>query len=459
MTDLRVLTNSASQVTTALRPAASPVYNRLFWLTYAANTVLVLANALTFRFAEFVTFLGGTEQLTGMVISVGVLSAVVVRFRLGHDIDACGTRRLWLTSTLLFAAACGLLILTHSISWVLYVARIAFSIGIAGMFTCSMVNIQNEVPAGRRTEAIGSLGTSGFLGMILGSILGDIAFAALPGGGGRFTLLFSVALALGCVYLVLVFVITHNHNRPRPGRINPPVYRLIRRYWPGSVMLVALVMGGGLVVTTVFLTRMATQRGIANIGTFFVAYSLAALTCRIVTRNWSRTVGRRRMIAVGLCGHTVGHLLLMTVWSPWQLAAPAIFCGLGHGLLFPAVTSLGSGNFPVRFRGTGTTVALGMCELGVAIASPPLGWIIDAWGFNTMYAVSAAVTVALGTVYLVRSRSLVDDEQVAVTPTRDGSMTLPTDRPAPPRTTRNAEGDAEPKNTASVPPKSVDVSA
>ena len=113
-------------MTTVLRSAASPVYNRLFWLTYAANTVLVLANALTFRFAEFVTFLGGSEQLTGTVISVGVLCAVAVRFRLGHDIDACGTRRLWLTSTLLFAAACGLLMLTHSISWVLYVARIAF---------------------------------------------------------------------------------------------------------------------------------------------------------------------------------------------------------------------------------------------------------------------------------------------------------------------------------------------
>ena len=80
-------------MTTALRATASPVYNRLFWLTFAANTVLVLANALTFRFAEFVTFLGGTEQVTGTVISVGVLSAVAVRFRLGQDIDACGTRR------------------------------------------------------------------------------------------------------------------------------------------------------------------------------------------------------------------------------------------------------------------------------------------------------------------------------------------------------------------------------
>jgi MFS family permease len=445
-------------VTTVLRSAASPVYNRLFWLTYAANTVLVLANALTFRFAEFVTFLGGSEQLTGTVISVGVLCAVAVRFRLGHDIDACGTRRLWLTSTLLFAAACGLLMLTHSISWVLYVARIAFSIGIAGMFTCSMVNIQNEVPAERRTEAIGSLGTSGFLGMILGSLLGDIAFAALPDGGARFTLVFSVALVLGGVYLALVMVITRNHRRPQPGRINPPVYRLIRRYWPGSVMLVALLMGAGLVVTTVFLTRMATERGIANIGTFFVAYSLSALACRVFTRNWSRTVGRRRMIAVGLCGHVVGQLLLMAVHSPWQLAVPALFCGLGHGLLFPAVTSLGSGTFPDRFRGTGTTIALGMCELGVAISSPLFGWIIDSWGFNAMYAVSVALSVTLGTVYLVRSRHFVDDEQIQATTTDDNSLPVPT-LSVSLSTTRDPDGDDELKSPVVVPRKSVDVSA
>jgi len=443
---------------TTTRLAASPVYNRLFWLTYAANTVLVLANALTFRFAEFVTFLGGTEQMTGTVISVGVLSSVAVRFRLGQDIDACGTRRLWLTSTVLFGIACGLLVLTDGITWVLYVARIAFSIGIAGMFTCSMVNIQNVVPAERRTEAIGSLGTSGFIGMILGSLLGDVVFTALPDGSGRFTVLFSTALALGLVYLVLVMVITRGDSRPEHRRHHPPVYWLIGRYWPGSVMLVALVMGAGLVVTTVFLTRMATERGIASIGTFFIGYSLSALICRVGTRKWSRTVGRRRMIAIGLCGHTIGHLLLMTVWTEWQLVVPAVFCGLGHGLLFPAVTSLGSGSFPVHFRGTGTTIALGMCELGTAIFSPLFGWIIDTWGFNTMYTVSATLTVALGSVYLVRSCYLVDDERVGASVV-DAIRESSDQSTVSVRIARDPATDTDLKIPVLTPEASVDVSA
>ena len=442
------------------RPAntTSPVYNRLFWLTYAANTVLVLANALTFRFAEFVTFLGGTEQTTGTVISVGVLAAVAVRFRLGQDIDVSGTRRLWLASSTLFAAACGLLLLAQEISWVLFAGRIAFSIAVAGMFTCSMVNIQNIVPAERRTEAIGSLGTSGFFGMIIGSVLGDVVFGWLPGGNERFFVLFATSLVLGAIYLGLVLVITRGHSPPSVRRRRPPVHLLVRKYWPGSVMLVALVMGAGLVVTTIFLTRLATARGISNIGTFFIGYSLSALVCRVGTRHWSRTVGRRRMIAVGLCGHATGHLLLITAWSEWQLLAPAIFCGLGHGLLFPAVTSLGSGSFPSRYRGTGTTVALGMCELGTAIFSPLLGWVIDSFGFAAMYGCSISVTVVFGTFYLIRSRHLVDDEREM----NEASAPIPRVSPTPEvvvRTSRAPATDTDLQIPAVVLDKSVDVSA
>lgn len=390
---------------------SSPVYNRIFWLIFAANTTLVLANALTFRFAEFVRFLGGTEQLTGLLVGTGAFAAIAVRLKLGDDIDTCGVRRLWLTCGTLFVTGCGLLVLTESLSWVLYVARIAFSVGMAGMFTCSMVCIQNAVPAERRTEAIGSLGTSGFIGMIAGTLLGDLVFNALPDGSIRYTILFGAALALGTVYLGIVLFVTVDDST-RSSRSNPRVFYLMFRYWPGSVMLVALVMGAGLAVTTVFLTRMATARNINGIGTFFTSYALSALVIRVLTRNWSRTLGRRKMILLGLCGHACGHGLLITVQSQWQFILPALACGMGHALLFPAVISLSSGAFPRRFRGTGTTFALGVTELGVVVFSPLLGWIIDTWNFNTMFATSAVITITFGSVYLITSRQLHDDERL-----------------------------------------------
>jgi nitrate/nitrite transporter NarK len=127
-------------------------------------------------------------------------------------------------------------------------------------------------------------------------------------------------------------------------------------------------------------------------------------------------------------------------------------------LLFPAVTSLGSGPFPSRFRGTGTTIALGMCELGVALASPLFGWIIDAWGFNAMYAVSVTLTVTLGTVYLVRSQDHADDEQVA-TPTASAKLESDSRQTAMPCTAADPADASTRTQPVTTPRKSLDVSA
>ena len=57
----------------ALRESET-IYNRVFWLAYAANVSLVTANALTFRFAELVNYLGGTEEITGAIVSTGMFA-------------------------------------------------------------------------------------------------------------------------------------------------------------------------------------------------------------------------------------------------------------------------------------------------------------------------------------------------------------------------------------------------
>lgn len=389
------------------------VYGKVFWLQYLANTALVLANALTFRFAELVSFLGGTERIAGDIVAVGLAVAVVVRLSAAHVIDDFGTRRMWILSSLLYLVGCGLLIVARDIGWAIYLGRIAYVVGLTSMFACSMTNIQHRVPAHRRTEVIGNLGSSGFIGMILGSNIADWYIRFLPHGHVQFAALFGTAAVVGVVYLIIVLILTDG-DRPLREHPSAPAFRLLFRHWPGMVVLVSMIMGLGVTVTTVFLTRYATHRGIEGLGWFFSAYAVSAFAFRILARNWSRTIGRHWMLIRGLLGHTAGHLLLLTVTEGWQFILPAIVCGFGHALLFPAVVSLGSGAFPPESRGAGTAIILGFTDFGSLLFSPILGRIIVDAGFTAMFLTSAATALLVAIIYVPIAIRHRDEESTPV---------------------------------------------
>jgi MFS family permease len=388
------------------------VYDRTFWLAYLANTSLVFANALTFRFAELVSFVGGTEKVAGDIVAVGLTIAVIVRLAASHVIDDYGTRRLWIVTTLLFITGCVMFLLAQSVSLELYVARTVFVVGLTGMFACSMTHIQNQVPLERRTEVIGNLGSSGFIGMILGANAGDWILRLIPAGRGQFLALFGLAAFIGIIYLAIVMEMTKGQRRPITHRPSPPAWKLLIRHWPGAVVVVGLVMGLGVTVNTVFLTRFATTRGIASLGMFFTAYALSAFVFRIQAAHWSRTIGRHWMLVRGLLGHTVGLALLATVTQGWQLILPAIVCGFGHALLFPGVVSLGSGSFPPESRGTGTATILGLVDFGSLVFSPILGRIIVNVGFEWMFLIASGCALLTAIGYSVVAWQYPDHEEV-----------------------------------------------
>lgn len=401
--------------------ASGTIYNRIFWLTYVANLSLVTANALTFRFAELVAYLGGTERVAGSIVSLGVIGALTARLVLGQALDRYGVRLLWAFAAVLFVGGSAAFLFGEAVSWQLYAARIAFAVGLAGMFTCSMVFIQNQVPAHRRTEVIGSLGSSGFLGMIVGTQLGDWIFHTWSPGQGQFVLLFGGAAGLGALHLAIVVFLTRKdvHNRPDE---TPGAHRLVVRYWPGSVVLAAMMMGISFTVTSVFLTRFSTHWGLRGIGTFFTVYSGSAFVFRIGGRRWNSVIGRHLMILLALGGMGVGFSLLPFVRSEWHFVLPAVACGFGHALIFPAVVSLGAGAFPQAYRGTGTTIVLGFTEVGAMISAPVLGGIIDHFGFTPMFFTVAGTAVGIGVFYALTGARQPDDDVLASEPATQPAM-------------------------------------
>lgn len=410
-------------MTTTLAPPAPEttrliepnVYDRTFWLGYLANTLLVLANALTYRFAELVNYLGGTERVAGDIVAVALLLSVFVRLSISHVIDDYGTRRMWVLSSLLYIVGCAMFLTARDLSWWIYAARMAFVVGLTGMFACSVTHIQNHVPPHRRTEIIGNLGSSGFIGMVLGSNLGDWILRTVPDGRPQFFALFGGAAVLGIIYMAIVMTITHGQRHVTTAP-SAPAYRLLVRHWPGAVVMVALLMGLGITVTTVFFTRFATSRGIDGIGVFFTGYAISAFCFRISVQNWGRTIGRHWMLVRGLLGHAVGHLLLAFATQSWHLILPSIVCGFGHALLFPGVVSLGAGAFPRHARGAGTGITLAVIDFGSVVFAPMLGQIIVDYGFETLYFACSAVTFLAAGLYAIVAWRYPDEETQLPTP-------------------------------------------
>jgi MFS family permease len=389
-----------------------PIYNRLFWFCYLANVLLVTANAITFRFADLITYLGGNEELVGDIVSCGVFVALIGRFFLGQGIDRYGVRKLWALSAAIFVVGAGGMTFCRNLGWEIFALRMCFATGIAGMFTCSVVHIQLKVPQHRRTEVIGSLGSSGFVGMILGTQVSDLMLRLLPPGNAQFYALFGIPAVLGFCYFLIVLYVTNNDVHRRP-QVTPAAHQLLFRYWPGQVMLVAIMMGLSFTVISVFLTRFVSYRHLGGIGTFFLGYAISAFFIRIYTRRWGETVGRNKMITMGLMGHAIGHTILPSITQEWMLIGPSILCGFGHALLFPAVVSLGTESFPPQYRGTGTTIVLGFFDAGAIIFAPILGGIIDNWGFYPMFYTSASVMTLTATIYtLTANHSLSKDTAV-----------------------------------------------
>ncbi|MDA1015670.1 MAG: MFS transporter [Planctomycetota bacterium] len=384
-------------------PATDHIYDQTFWLMYLANCVLVTANVMTFRFAELVHHLNGTEQLAGTIVSVGVFAALTVRLFLGQAIDRYGARRIWIAGAVAFVTGCALFIGLESLTWPIYVARALFAIGLAVIFTCSTVKILHHVPPHRRTEALGNLGSSGFVGFIIGSQAADWVFYATPNADECFRWLFGGATLLGAVNLLTVAYLSRNDTHIRPAE-TPSAIRLVWRHWPGIVALVGLTMGLAFTTTSVFLTRFATFHELRGIGTFFTVYAVSAFFFRILAGRWCHTIGRHRMILAGLAGHGIGMCLLPSVRSELGFLLPAMFSGFGHAQLFPAVVSLGTERFPKEYHGTGATLVLGLFEFGGIVFAPLMGSVIDAFdgvGFSQMYYSSAAFVFVVGLVYWI----------------------------------------------------------
>jgi len=386
-------------------PAAIRPYDRTFWFAYIGNLLVMVAIALLFRYADFVMALGGTEFHLGWIVGVGMIGSLLVRLAMGQAIDSYGPRLVWVGSLLLFAAVCfGHLAVGRHDGPMIYLLRIGYSCALAGIFGGSLTFIVARVPVTRMAEMWGMLGTAGFVGMIIGPQIGDWLIRGGDISMTQVNRMFIGAGLLACASLVFAMLATRDIGRV-PRRPRAALWPLLRRYHPGTVLLVGVTMGIGLGLPMTFVRPFAGSLAIDRISVFFTCYACAAIATRVLTRRLPERVGPQPLIFLGLLGLGGSQLLFLPVGVELQMIVPGLAYGVSHALIFPSVIAAASSVFPTANRGVGNLLILAMFDLGILVGAPLFGMVLEAaryaaWpAYPTMFVTAAALSFGTAAFY------------------------------------------------------------
>ena len=126
------------------------VYGQVFWLSYLSNALTMIALSILVRYADFVSHLGGAEGQLGLIVGVGMVGSLLMRFGQGIGIDRLGSRTIWLWSlVMLVLSLLAHCLINSSTGPAIFLLRILMQTSVAGIFGASITYISRRVPPAR----------------------------------------------------------------------------------------------------------------------------------------------------------------------------------------------------------------------------------------------------------------------------------------------------------------------
>lgn len=391
---------------TSRQPAPAPareqaLFTPRFWLACAVHFTGALAGALYILFPLFIRDLGGNDFVIGVFTGLSGAAAVTARFPLGRLLDTQGRRRVLMGAGLV-----------HAVSWAgfVWIERLGVPFtalvilhGLAGgsLFAAYFTYASDITPIARRTEGIAMFGVFGMLTNGLSPALGAWLIA-----GPGFDAYFLTAMGLAALSLLLSALLPetvpprpaghHAHHRAAPLSMRPLLFPLV----------ITFVFGVAINSIFTFLAPFAQSTGRGSVGSFFLAYSFAAVAVRVLGGRLPDRIGPRRVLIPALVVMAVGVLWVGHVDQRTALIAVGAVCGAGHGYAFPILNVLTMERVEAVHRGRAVSWFTAMFDLGVTIANPILGAVADTAGYVTMY--TLAGTALIGAALAVSWKAAAD---------------------------------------------------
>ncbi|MBU2700132.1 MFS family permease [Sporomusaceae bacterium BoRhaA] len=154
----------------------------------------------------------------------------------------------------------------------------------------------------------------------------------------------------------------------------------------------------------IFLPPYASDKGVTNIGLFFIIIALAMMFTRLTTGRIADRYGTARVLVPGMVLLGIALQILSVASSLPVFLIAAVFYGLGYGTVQPALNALVISLAPVERRGTANATFFCAQDIAGILGSVIWGIVAQAFGFSYIYSASAILMILAIILYLATTK-------------------------------------------------------
>ncbi|MEK7748303.1 MAG: MFS transporter [Nitrospirota bacterium] len=375
------------------KTAFSDLFTRDFSILFLAHFFFASAVWPYVVFPAHLLALGADPFFLGIFAAGASLSSIIIRPFVGHQIDHKGRRIYLLIGGIIFLATHFFYLLPNHLGAGLFAVRLLHGLG-TGILMATFFTLGADLsPPDRRVSGIAIFGISGQLSGAMSIILAE---KIVEIWGFPYFFIFCAALSL--ISLILSCFIRETVNE----KPDFPLERLWKRAFSPSLripFLTTFLFSLGITSYVVFLKPYTKTLGLPHVSYFFLAYTLSAITVRLIGLDYCDRYGPKAVLYPALSSLVLGILLIIILPSTFGLIVSGIFCGLGHGWVFPALSSIVISRGGESHRGGFMTLYTLVFDLGALLGSPLLGLLVRGVSYTAIY-IAAAALVLLGVISL-----------------------------------------------------------
>ncbi|MDC3418259.1 MFS transporter [Aquibacillus salsiterrae] len=357
--------------------------------------------------------LSGSETQAGLVATIFLLSAIIVRPFSGRLLGDFGKKKMLIISMLLFMASSFLYIGINSL-YLLLALRFFHGIWFSIASTATGAIAADIVPETRRGEGLGYYVMSQNIAVVVGPFIGLTLLQVTT-----FQNLFLVLSVLMVGAIVFTSLVSD------PTAAKPSKRKLsVSDLFDGKALPIAAVaslIAFSYSAILSFISIYAKSIGLIEAASYFyVLFAAAMLLSRPFVGRLFDRVGPNIVIYPSIGLFAAGLLVLSIVQSPMMLFLSAILVGLGYGTVVPCLQTLAIQSAGKGRSAHATATFFTLFDTGVATGSYVLGLIATNFGFQQLYITTGIFMIVVVFAYKLMMKKRKETEVKNYKPVKIG---------------------------------------